>query len=70
MEKDECASSKTQDQEQYMDVHLTLYRAIGQEKEIEGTQFGNKNKDFFVCRQHNFLCRKSDGTVKPSLDRS
>ena len=70
MEKDESASSNIQDQEQYMDVHLTLYRAIRQEKEIEGTQFGNKNKDFFVCRQHHFLCRKSDGTVKPSLDRS
>lgn len=52
-----------------MDVHFhhyysTLYNAIRQEKEIEGTQFGNKNKDFFVCRQHYFLCRKSDGTVK------
>ena len=70
MEKDECVSSNSQDQEQYMDVHFhqyysTLYSAIRQEKEIEGTQFGNTNKeDFFVCRKHHFLCRKSDGTVK------
>lgn len=67
MEKDECASSKMQGQEEVMDVHFhyfysTLYSAISQEK---GFQFGSKKmKHSLYAHSTIFLCRKFDGIIK------
>lgn len=74
MERDECVSSNigpgTINGCPFSSLLLNTIQCNQAEKEIEGTQFGNKNKDFFVCRQHHFSVENLMVLLKPLLDRS